>query len=248
MSFGDYQETLVGFAHLRVRFSTLEPFGFRHNGRNGWLYAEPIADTSLECRVSISPKGLVAEKVIDLGTGDEYSQYRMADANGRFVGQVRVAVTSLLKRIASSCFERDEFRMKLSRALLEAVRERWQEELEFLWEDSPEYAVLRRTDTGKWYAVLMRLPKRKFGLDSDEVSEFLLLRIPKDEAEIIHDDKRFLPAFHMNKRTWFAIPLDGGVGFDEILLRMSQSRELALNHMRFIEERGSGLRRVIKNR
>ena len=228
MSFGDYQETLAGFAHLRVRTSTLEAFGFRRNGRHGWLYAEPIAGASMECRVSISPKGIISEKVIDLGTGDEYSQHRMADANGRFIGQVRESVTSLLERIAVSCFERDVFRLELSRALLENVRERWQEELEFLWEDSPEYAVLRRTDTGKWYAVLMRLPKRKFGLDSDEVSEFLLLRIPKDEAETIHGDKRFLPAFHMNKRTWFAIPLDGGVGFDEILLRMSRSRELAV--------------------
>ena len=228
MSFGEYQETLAGFAHLRARASTLEAFGFRRNGKSGWLYAEPIADASLECRVFISSKGVISEKVIDLGTGDEYSQHRMAEANGRFVGQVRDAVTSLLKRVAADCFERDVFKQEMSKALLEDVRERWQEELEFLWEDSPEYAVLRRTDTGKWYAVLMRLPKRKFGLDSDEVSEFVLLRIPKDEAETIRDDKRFLPAFHMNKRTWFAIPLDDGVGFDEILLRMSRSRELAV--------------------
>ena len=228
MSFGDYQEALARFAHLRVRPSTLAAFGFRRNGRHGWLYAEPVAGSTLECRVSISPKGIISEKVIDLGTGDEYSQHRIADASGRFIGQVRESVTSLLKRIAAFCFERDEFRMELSRALLEAVRERWQEELEFLWEDSPEYAVLRRTDTGKWYAVLMRLPKRKFGLESDEVSEFVLLRIPKDETDAIHGDNRFLPAFHMNKRTWFAIPLDGTVELDEILLRMSRSRELAL--------------------
>ena len=163
-----------------------------------------------------------------MGTGDEYSQHRMAEANGRFVGQVRDAVTSLLKRVAADCFERDVFRLELSKALLETVRARWQEELEFLWEDSPEYAVLRRTDTEKWYAVLMRLPKRKFGLESNEVSEFILLRIPKEETEAIRSDNRFLPAFHMNKRTWFVIPLDGSVALDEILQRMSRSRELAV--------------------
>ena len=228
MSFGEYQETLAGFAHLRVRPSTLEAFGFRRNERSGWLYAEPIAGASLECRVFISPKGDISEKVIDLGTGDEYSQHRMAEANGRFVGQVRNAVTSLLKRVAADCFERDVFKLEMSKALLEDVRARWQEELEFLWEDSPEYAVLRRMDTDKWYAVLMRLPKRKFGLTSDEVSEFVLLRIPKEETETIRADNRFLPAFHMNKRTWFAIPLDGSVALDEILQRMSRSRELAV--------------------
>ena len=71
MSSGEYQETLAGFAHLRARASTLEAFGFRRNERSGWLYAEPIVGASLECRVFISTKGDISEKVIDLGTGDE---------------------------------------------------------------------------------------------------------------------------------------------------------------------------------
>ena len=111
---------------------------------------------------------------------------------------------------------------------METVRDRWREELEFLWEDSPEYAVLRRTDTGKWYAVMMRLPKRKFGLPDDAASEFLLLRMPESEADAIHADCRFLPAYHMNKRTWFAIPLDGGVEFAEILRLTECSRKQAV--------------------
>ena len=59
----------------------------------------------------------------------------------------------------------------------ETVRSQWDEELEFPWEDSPEYAVLHRTDTGKWYAVMMQFPKQKFGLAADSISEFILLRI-----------------------------------------------------------------------
>ena len=228
MSFGDYQDALANFARLRVRPDTLAAFGFRRKGKGGWLYAEPLAGTSLQCSAAVSPSGSLSEQVTDIATGDEYTQYRMADANGPFIGQVRDAVTSLLQRIAAACFERDIFRLPQSRALLEAVRGRWQEALEFLWEDSPEYAVLRRRDTGKWYAVLMRLPKRKFGLDDDDVSEFVLLRIPPDDAAAIRDDSRFLPAFHMNKRTWFAMPLDGGLELDEILRRTERSRELAV--------------------
>ena len=110
----------------------------------------------------------------------------------------------------------------------ETVRSQWDEELEFPWEDSPEYAVLHRTDTGKWYAVMMQLPKQKFGLAADSISEFILLRIPNGKRDATLADRRFLPAFHMNKRTWFAIQLDGGVETAEILRLTECSRDLAV--------------------
>ena len=102
------------------------------------------------------------------------------------------------------------------------------EELEFLWEDSPESAVLRRADTGKWYAVMMRLPKRKFGLADDSISEFILLRIPNEKRDTTLADRRFLSAFHMNKRTWFAIQLDGHMKITEILHLVECSRDQAV--------------------
>lgn len=228
MSFKDYDDILAEFAHLRVRTSALAAFGFHRKGRSGWEYVAPIDGTSLECRVFISARGVIAEKVVDLASGDDYALYRVANVTGSFVGQVREAVSGLLKRIAIACFERDVFTLNQSRALLETVRSQWNEELEFLWEDSPEYAVLRRTDTGKWYAVMMRLPGRKFGLPNDAVSEFILLRIPKDAMNATLADSRFLPAYHMNKRTWFAIRLDGGVEFAEILRLTESSRKQAV--------------------
>ena len=89
----------------------------------------PIDGTSLECHVSISARGVISEKVVDLVSGDEYTLHRVANATGSFVGQVRAEVTSLLKRIAVSCFERNVFIRNQSRELLETVRSRWNEEL-----------------------------------------------------------------------------------------------------------------------
>ena len=228
MSFQDYDDILTGFSLLRVRTSALAEFGFRRKGKSGWEYVAPIDGTSLECRVSVSARGVLSEKVVDLASGDDYALYRVANATGSFVGQVREAVTSLLKQVAASCFERDVFTLSQSRTLLETVRNQWDEELEFLWEDSPECAILRRTDTGKWYAVMMRLPGRKFGLPDDAVSEFILLRIPADARDAVLADSRFLPAYHMNKRTWFAIRLDGGVELAAILRLVECSRKQAV--------------------
>ena len=228
MSYTEYHDTLSKFARLRVRSSTLPAFGFHSEDGFGWLYTVPIDGTPLECHVSISAKGVVSERVLDSDSGDEYTLYRVANANGRFIGLVRKAVTSLLKRLAASCFERNVFIQNQSRELLETVRSQWGEELEFLWEDSPESAVLRRADTGKWYAVMMRLPKRKFGLADDSISEFILLRIPNEKRDTTLADRRFLSAFHMNKRTWFAIQLDGHMKITEILHLVECSRDQAV--------------------
>ena len=80
-------------------------------------------------------------------------------------------------------------------------------------------------------------------MPDDAVSEFILLRIPKGEEDAIRADNRFLHAFHMNKRTWFAIQLDGGVGFAEILRLTECSRTLALPaHLRveYLDHPGRG--------
>ena len=76
--------------------------------------------------------------------------------------------------------------------------------------------------------MMMRLPGRKFSLPDDAVSEFILLRIPSDARDAILTDSRFLPVYHMNKRTWFAFRLNGGVDLSEILRLAERSRKQAV--------------------
>ena len=53
---------------------------------------------------------------------------------------------------------------------------------------SPDYpfgedfntAVLRHADNRKWYAILMRISRRKFGFDSDEVIDVVNLKLPTE--------------------------------------------------------------------
>ena len=96
MSFTDYHETLSEFTRLRVRSSTLSAFGFQREDGSGWRYTVPIEGTPLECHICISVRGVISERVLDSDSGDEYTLYRVANANGRFIGLVRKAVTSLL--------------------------------------------------------------------------------------------------------------------------------------------------------
>lgn len=209
------------FKRMRLRRNALRPFGFVKNAK-AWAYSERIADGALVCTISIVGSGKVSEKVKDPATGDEYVQHRVSVASGKFVGRVRQDVMSLMAKIAESCFERDIFKTDLARQIIEFARTEWSEEPEFLWDKFPDYAVLRRRDTAKWYALVARLAADKVGGDANELVEIVNLRRTDGMA-----GERFRPAYHMNKKTWTTIVLDGTTVSNELLSLVTASREIA---------------------
>ena len=58
--------------------------------------------------------------------------------------------------------------------------------------------------------------------------EAIDLRVPPESADAIAADSRLLPGYHMNKKSWFTIVLDGSVPKDEILAWLRRSYELAV--------------------
>lgn len=48
------------------------------------------------------------------------------------------------------------------------------------FDDGPVTAVLRHADNRKWFALVMRVSRRKFGLDSDEVIDIVNLKLPTE--------------------------------------------------------------------
>ena len=209
------------FRRMRVKRTTLQKFGFK-KASTSWTYSAPIASGALVCTVTVNASGAVKETTTDAATGDEYVQHRVAGASGKFVGSVRCEIMALMKRIADSCFERDVFKTDLARGIIAFAGSKWDEKPEFLWKNFPDYAVLRRRDTNKWYALVARLSADMVGGSRKDIIEAVNLRRTDSM-----DGPRFLPAYHMNKKTWTTIVLDGSVGKDELLGLLSESRNSA---------------------
>ena len=49
---------------------------------------------------------------------------------------------------------------------------------DYPFEDLHETAVLRHGDNRKWYALVMKVSRRKFGFESDEVIDVVNLKMP----------------------------------------------------------------------
>lgn len=119
------------------------------------------------------------------------------------------------------------FKENISNEILQYASEQYGSDPEYLWADYPEFAVLRRRDNDKWYALLMNLPAKRLGLQGDEMIEVVDLRFDPDELPHKLDGKRYFPGYHMNKKHWITVALDGSVPLDEILDYVDKSYELA---------------------
>ena len=208
-------------------FEKLVQFGFTHDG-DVYLYSTKILKNQFELQISvISPSGEVNTKLTDLTTGDLYTLHLVDAAGGAFVGAVRAEYERVLSDIAEKCFYKDVFKSAAAHGVIKYAKQKYGDELEFLWERFPDNAVLRRSDTDKWYAALLVVSKRKLGLDSDEIVDIIDLRIDPQVLPTLVDGKKYFAGYHMNKKNWVTICLDGSVPLEEILDWLDKSYNLA---------------------
>ena len=78
---------------------------------------------------------------------------------------------------------------------------------DYPFDEDFETAVLRHGDNRKWYAIVMRVSRRKFGFDSDEVIDVVNLKLPTEMFSSFGASDGAYPAYHMNKLHWISVLL-----------------------------------------
>ena len=68
-------------------------------------------------------------------------------------------------------------------------------------------AVLHHKGSRKWLAVVMRVSRRQFGIDSDEAVDIVNLKIPLEMFGFFGKEQGVYPAYHMNKLHWVSVLL-----------------------------------------
>lgn len=213
------------FQRKKVDVHKLEAYGFKKIS-GIYQYDTDILDGEFHLEISLGKNQVPDTKLTEKASGEEYILYK-TNAAGVYVGSVRNAVVAVLKNIAGRCYETAVFKEEQSRRLITYVRERYGDELEYLWEKFPDNAVWRRKDSKKWYAVLLTVPRRKLGIQSDETAEIIDLRGRPEQLEDFVDNEKYFPGWHMNKKHWYTILLDGSVPSEQIYEKIDESYRLA---------------------
>lgn len=122
------------------------------------------------------------------------------------------------EQIISACVLQDN-----REKLLAYAHARYGTSAEYLWEKHPSYGVLRNAK-GKWYAMFMRIPKRRLLIDEEGECEVVNL---KAAAQELVDHQRIFPAYHMNKKHWISVRLDARWESGELEMLLENSHQLS---------------------
>ena len=190
-------------------------YGFVEN-EEVWTHSFQILDGYFIMTVSVDD-GDLSFQVFDQETGDLYPQVHMESMRGSFVGSVREACLEILYQIRKACFDVQDFICPQTKRIMAQVQEDYGNQLEYLWEKSPDTAVLRHEGNQKWYAVLMRIPWDKLDKGREGLVEAVNLK--HDQVADLLSQKGIYPAFHMNKRYWISMALDDTLS-DEMVLKL----------------------------
>ena len=78
---------------------------------------------------------------------------------------------------------------------------------DYPFDEDFETAVLRHAFNRKWYTVSMKVSRRKFGFESDEVIDVVNLKLPTEMFGSFGAAEGVYPAYHMNKLHWISVLL-----------------------------------------
>lgn len=214
------------FKYKRAVFNKLLKYGFEEEG-DGCVYRTRICENQMRLTVRIDANGGVETEVIDSETEEPYTLFLVDDAAGEFVGRVRADYTRVLEDIAEKCFETQIFKGAHSAQIIEYVREKFGRELEFLWTDLPDCAIWRRPDNNKWFAAIMIIPYAKLGIEREGNVDIIDMRMSTEELEKTVDNVTYFRGWHMNKKHWVTMLLDGSAPFEKIAEILDNSYILA---------------------
>lgn len=213
------------FKNLKFNSTKLVEFGFKKT-EDKFEYSKLILNNAFTIFVYIDEFNNVGTKVIDNAFNEEYILYKLENSEGEFVGKIRSQIENLFFEIKEKCCVSQIFSSTQAQEIIEYIRNKYNSNLEFLWEKFDDTAICRRSDNQKWYLVLMKLNKQKLGLSENKVVEIIDLRVDKNKESIVNN-KTIFAGYHMNKKSWITICLDNSLSTQEILIFLDNSYNLA---------------------
>ena len=210
----------------KIDLKRLEKFGFKLKD-NLYYYDIFLLNNQFKMTVKINLDNSFFTEIIDVETNETYVLHLLEERRNGYSEKVYRAYSKVLEKIKKECFEDEIFKTDYTKEVVDYVKNKYGDELEFLWEKSPKTAVVRRKYSKKWYAVILTISKRKLNLNSDEAVEIINLHNSPEEIEKLIDNKKYFPAYHMNKKHWCTICLDGTVELKEVYKLIDISYELA---------------------
>lgn len=212
----------------KINYEKLAKYGFKRK-KDTYIYQTKIQNNQFEIEVVISNRESYS-KLVDLSNEEEFVLVDIETSTGQFVGQLRQEYGNVIDDIIQKCTSKEAFKSKQSKEVIQYIKQKYGDELEFLWEKFDNNAIWRNKQNDKWYGVLLTLSESKLGLESDKIVEVIDLRYQKEKIEEILSEPNIFPGYHMNKKSWITVKLDNTIGTEKIYNLIDNSYYLSIGN------------------
>ncbi len=212
------------FKDTKIKKDKLKEYGFTLKGKT-YCYEENILDNHFKVIINIT-NNTYTSKVIDNASKEEYILGDIDDAYGNFVSKVKEEYAKVIQNVILNCTDKDVYKSNQTQKIILYIKDKYHDELEFLW-DTPTDAIWRNKENNKWYGLVMAIKRNRLETDSEEIVEVLNLRYQKDLIDALVDNNLVFRGYHMNKKSWISIILDGRVSLEKIFKLIDNSYELS---------------------
>jgi len=199
-------------------------YGFKFQ-KNKYTFTKKILDNQFELTITINTNNEIKTELIEIDTKELYTLHLVQNISGSFAGKIKEEYDKILADIEEHCFEKDIFKNKQTKEIINYVSEKYNDELEYLWEKFPDNAIARRKDNKKWYLAILTVNMQKLGFKTNNMTEIIDLRA--DDTEDIINNKNIFKGYHMNKKHWITLMLDESLPLEFIMERIDKSYILA---------------------
>jgi len=216
------------FQKTKLEEQKLISYGFKKENKQ-YRYFKNIINDSFRIEITVDENLNLKGKIIEIETNEEYTNFRIKDVSGEFVGAIKKEWLDLLNDIKKNCTVSTHFLSKQSNRIAKLIQEKYKDDPIFKWEKFPGYGVFENKITKKWYAMILNIDHKK--IDSKKTGEVEILNIKQNPDKIKELQKQdgFYPAYHMNKTNWITILLNDTIQDQELMDFISESYSYSFN-------------------
>lgn len=219
-------EDEIIFKNLKIDFKKLQQLGFVKED-NYYIYETKLMDNQFSLIIKIDKNNIVRSDVIDLSENEKLTLYYIAGSKGKFIGRIREEYDNIIEKIKSTCCSKYIFKSQYANLIIEYIKQKYSDDLEYLWDKFPCNAIWRNKNNNKWYGALLVVDKSKIGISEKGDIEIIDLLLETEKVEKMIDNKKYFAGYHMNKKHWITIKLDGSVDINDIFELIDNSYKLS---------------------
>ena len=206
----------------KINYEKLKSFGFVNN-----LYSKNILNDEFKVVIKIE-ESKVLSYVIDNTFNDEFTNVDV-NTTGEFIGNIKNNYDEVVNSFINECTLFDFNYHDQVKESISYINNKYNDEIEYLWDSSPDSGIFRNKKNNKWYAAILSVKENRISGDSEDVIFVIDLMYYKDRTYEVIDSNKIYPGYHMNKKSWITIKLDGSVENEFIYKYIDLSYELSIN-------------------